>query len=147
MTNSYSIQDLCDQTGLPRRTIHFYTQQGLLPPPEGAGLGAHYSENHLLRLQAIPRLRSQGLRLDQIREKLNQMPQDDLKKLLSQISTNASPPPASAGLQSFVHFPLGSGIVIIAPTKLSPAEKRKFDQLLQEAQRIFHNPVHHLDKE
>ncbi len=29
----FSIQDLCDQTGLPRRTIHFYIQQEILPPP------------------------------------------------------------------------------------------------------------------
>ena len=30
------IQELVNQSGVPRRTIYFYVQQGLLPPPEGA---------------------------------------------------------------------------------------------------------------
>ena len=40
------------------------------PPPEGAGLGARYSDEHLLCLRAIPVLRNRGLRLDEIRERL-----------------------------------------------------------------------------
>ena len=28
----YRMKDLCEATGLPRQAIHFYIQQGLLPP-------------------------------------------------------------------------------------------------------------------
>ena len=69
MDEELTIQDLCEETGLPRRTIHFYTQQGILPPPQGSGLGARYQDEHLLRLKLIPFLRKQGMRLDEIRHK------------------------------------------------------------------------------
>ena len=59
---TYDIQELVTQSGVPRRTIYFYVQQGILPPPEGAGLAAHYNEEHLLRLQLIPLMRGQGQR-------------------------------------------------------------------------------------
>ncbi len=41
--DTYDIQELVAQSGVPRRTIYFYVQQGILPPPEGAGLAAHYT--------------------------------------------------------------------------------------------------------
>ena len=66
---SLDIQALVSQSGVPRRTIHFYVQQGILPPPQGAGLAASYNEEHLLRLRLIPVLRREGLRLDEIRQR------------------------------------------------------------------------------
>lgn len=63
----YSIAELAKETGASRRTIHFYVQQGVLPPPVGAGPRATYDEGHRLRLLAVPRLRSGGWRLDEIR--------------------------------------------------------------------------------
>src|SRR5919112_3202069 len=69
----YDISELSELSGVTRRNIHFYIQQGLLPPAEGAGLGARYSDAHLLRLKAIPLMRARGLRLDQIRERLSNL--------------------------------------------------------------------------
>lgn len=63
----YSIAELQAETGATRRTIHFYVQQAILPPPVGAGPRASYDEGHRLRLLAVPRLRSAGWRLDQIK--------------------------------------------------------------------------------
>ena len=63
----YSIAELAKETGATRRTIHFYVQQGVLPPPVGAGPRATYDEGHRLRLLAVPRLRAGGWRLDEIR--------------------------------------------------------------------------------
>ena len=34
---SFTIQELVDLSGVPRRNIYFYAQQGILPPPQGAG--------------------------------------------------------------------------------------------------------------
>lgn len=66
----YDINDLAEQMGTPRRTIRYYVEIGLLPPPEGAGRAAMYGDEHLERLAAIKRLQSQGLTLEQIREAL-----------------------------------------------------------------------------
>lgn len=63
-----TIGELEESTGVPRRTIYFYVQQGILPPPAGAGLAARYGTSHLDRLRALPRLRARGWRLDRIRD-------------------------------------------------------------------------------
>src|SRR5436853_6761019 len=80
----YTITDLESISGVNRRNIHFYIQQGVLPPPEGAGLAARYDEEHVLRLRAIPVLRNRGLRLDEIREKLAGSNNREITQLLAQ---------------------------------------------------------------
>lgn len=53
----YKMKDLCDASGLERQAIHFYIQQGLLPPGKKTGRNmAWYSDEHLQRLQLIRRL-------------------------------------------------------------------------------------------
>ena len=53
----YRMKDLCELTGLSRQAIHFYIQQGLLPPGEKSGRNmAWYSPEHVERLQTIRRL-------------------------------------------------------------------------------------------
>ena len=82
----YDIGELSELSGVTRRNIHFYVQQGLLPPAEGAGLGARYSDAHLLRLKALPLLRARGLRLDQIRERLSKLNVAGMETLLAELS-------------------------------------------------------------
>ena len=67
MSEAWSIADLADAAGLSRRAIRFYVQQGLLPPPNGAGRGAHYDASHLERLRRIAELQAAGHSLDAIR--------------------------------------------------------------------------------
>jgi DNA-binding transcriptional MerR regulator len=51
------MKDLCAATGLERQAIHFYIQQGLLPPGKKTGRNmAWYSDEHLQRLQLIKKL-------------------------------------------------------------------------------------------
>lgn len=53
----YRMKDLCELTGLSRQAIHFYIQQGLLPPGEKSGRNmAWYGPEHVDRLQTIRRL-------------------------------------------------------------------------------------------
>ena len=53
----YRMKDLCEATGLPRQAIHFYIQQGLLPPGEKTSRNmAWYTEEHLERLRLIKKL-------------------------------------------------------------------------------------------
>jgi DNA-binding transcriptional MerR regulator len=135
----FSIQDLCDQTGLPRRTIHFYIQQEILPPPQGSGLGARYQTEHLIRLKLIPILRQQGLRLDDIRQKFHTTNFADLQSLLdqSQPTTPNLPvirvPPVTPP-QAYLAYALPHGIVLMAPKDLSGDLQAKFQRLLQTIQ-------------
>ena len=161
----YTIQELSELSGVPRRTIHFYTQQGVLPPPQSAGLGARYSPLHLLRLQAVPVLRGQGLRLDEIRQRLSGLDLEATRALLSSPGEQPAPQPTavlrepapiwphspSTGRQehpasskfstpagrSYLHYPLPGGLELTAPADLDPDIHDKLLLLLQEARRIF----------
>lgn len=140
----YSIQELCDKTGLPRRTIHFYSQQGLLPAPLGAGLGARYTDVHLLRLQLIPILRQQGLRLDEIRARTQGLDLPALQALSGQQRAQpASMPPIAAGPagEQYLHYHLPDGLILAVPAALSTRQRQRVAELLAAVQRIFAHPA------
>ena len=53
----YRMKDLCESSGLPRQAIHFYIQQGLLPPGRKTGRNmAWYTDEHIERLRLIKKL-------------------------------------------------------------------------------------------
>jgi len=53
----YRMKDLCEASGLLRQAIHFYIQQGLLPPGRKTGRNmAWYTEEHIERLRLIKKL-------------------------------------------------------------------------------------------
>jgi DNA-binding transcriptional MerR regulator len=135
MTN-YSIQDLSDLTSLPRRTIHFYVQQGILPPPEGAGVGTRYSEEHLLCLKIIPHLRRKGLKLDDIRKRLSGLEEKKLRALYNE-SFEPEPPKLLPVSQSFAHYKLPAGMTLTVPATLTPSERKKLTELLKNVNEIF----------
>lgn len=151
--SSYTIKELTEQTGLSRRTIHFYTQQGVLPPPTGAGLGARYGEGQLLRLKLVPVLRRQGLRLDEIRERFAGMSLDEMREVLATAPPATRPavpmplpsrpiapapgPPSRLSPHPFTHYPLPAGVTVVAPTHLGSADRQKLSALLDAAARIF----------
>lgn len=64
------ILELSKRTDVSRRTIRYYIQEGLLPPPKGETRAALYSEEHLEILLRIRRLQSEGLSLEAIRRRL-----------------------------------------------------------------------------
>ncbi len=55
------MRDLVGRSGLGRHAIHFYIQQGLLPPGMKTGRNtASYGPEHLKRLQLVQRLRTEA---------------------------------------------------------------------------------------
>jgi DNA-binding transcriptional MerR regulator len=137
----YTIADLETISGVNRRNIHFYVQQGVLPPPEGAGLGARYSEEHLLRLRAIPILRNRGLRLDDIREKLAEAGSRELEQLLSKPQPLPGEARRAAGAmvsgRTVVRYAVAPGVEILVDGGLAGPMRDKVTRLIQEAQQLF----------
>ena len=72
------------------RMIRYYTARGLLPRPGTRGRALTYGRTHLLRLVAIKRLQSQGLSLDEIALRLEQLSPADLE-ILAAIPPAAMP--------------------------------------------------------
>jgi DNA-binding transcriptional MerR regulator len=67
-TPSYSIDELAALVELPRRTVRYYIQQGLVDRPIGEKRAAYYTASHLEQLLTIRKWQQAGLSLDRIRE-------------------------------------------------------------------------------
>ncbi|MBA9002434.1 MerR family transcriptional regulator [Thermomonospora cellulosilytica] len=66
----YRIEELAEAAGVPVRTLRYYQERRLLPPPRRRGRVAVYSQGHLERLRLISELLERGYRLDGIEELL-----------------------------------------------------------------------------
>lgn len=84
----WTIGEIAQRAGVTPRTIRYYVELGLLPPPEGLGRSAGYGQEHLERLLLIKQLQANRLSLDEIRE-----------QLASPVPGAAPSPPESAAAQ------------------------------------------------
>ncbi len=140
--DEYTIQELSDLTGVPRRTIHFYTQQEILPPPEGAGLSTRYQQVHLVRLKLIPILRQEGMRLDQIRFFYQTNDPAALESRLVKAETlqkaapSATPAPAVQG-KNLVNFSLPGGITLLVPADFASKEPERLAKIITTIQAMI----------
>lgn len=78
-----TIQELSRRAGVTPRTIRYYVEQGLLPPP-GRGRPAEYTEEHLRRLALIRKLKRQYLPLEEIRDTMQKLGIEQVEELLAQ---------------------------------------------------------------
>ena len=72
----FSLDELCTLADLPRRTVRYYIQEGLIDRPEGAKRGAYYTPDHLEQALTIRKWQRAGLNLERIRE-LVSAPEED----------------------------------------------------------------------
>ena len=115
----YTLEELTRQAGLPRRTIRYYIQLGLVDRPIGETRAAYYTWQHLRQLLEVRRLTEQGFSLERVRELLAQ----------GDNPTAAAAParPGSLTVQSHVH--LADGVeLVVDPTRahLTPEALRQF---------------------
>jgi DNA-binding transcriptional MerR regulator len=97
----YRMRDLVRLTGVSAPTIHFYAQQGLLPPArKTAGNQALYSESTLSRLRWIRALQTElRFSLRSIRsalERYGELPVEEIRALLALGSLLEEPDPAAS---------------------------------------------------
>lgn len=64
----YRAAELAERAGITRRTLRFYRERRLLPPPRREGRIAWYDEHHLARLRTIGALLARGHTLGGIAE-------------------------------------------------------------------------------
>ncbi|MFJ3925533.1 MerR family transcriptional regulator [Streptomyces sp. NPDC090022] len=64
----YRTEELAEAAGIPVRTLRFYRERKLLPPPRREGRIAWYDEHHLARLRTIAALLERGHTLGGIAE-------------------------------------------------------------------------------
>jgi DNA-binding transcriptional MerR regulator len=115
----YSADELATLANVPRRTLRYYIQLGLVDRPIGETRAAHYTWAHLHQLLEIRRLTEQGFSLERVQELLDGRAEPP--------AAAASPRTGSITVQSHLH--LGPGVeLVIEPERagLSPTQLRRF---------------------
>ena len=79
----YSVNELADAADVTPRTVHYYISRGLLPASGKEGRGTRYGQGHLDRLRLIRELQREHLPLAEIRQRLEQLPDDQIADLLA----------------------------------------------------------------
>jgi DNA-binding transcriptional MerR regulator len=92
----YTIGALAEAADTTPRTIRYYTAEGLLPPPDTRGRYALYSDDHLLRLRLIARLKEAYLPLHEIRARIAPLSTEQVQQLLAEQRGDAAAAPSSA---------------------------------------------------
>jgi DNA-binding transcriptional MerR regulator len=92
----YAMSHLAERTGLAARTLRQYVALGLIPPPEGHGLGAVYQEEHMVRAIAIARMRDQGDSLAVIQETFAAWSLEQIREFVRETEPPPSAPPLAA---------------------------------------------------
>ncbi|MBP7864522.1 MAG: MerR family transcriptional regulator [Acidobacteria bacterium] len=67
---TYSIEELAGAAGVSRRTVRFYVQRGLIPPPGGLGRGRHYTKAHLEAILRVRALQRDGVPLHAVPDRM-----------------------------------------------------------------------------
>jgi DNA-binding transcriptional MerR regulator len=114
MDERYGIEDLADLGGVTRRTVRYYVQEALLPPPHGVGRGKHYGPEHLERLLTVKSLQEDGLPLAEIRRRLE-----------GSHGTEASAPAPAVSRASWTRLTLFPGVElhVAGDVRLPPPSK------------------------
>lgn len=68
MEHTHSLEELCAMVDLPKRTIRYYMQLGLVDRPAGETRAAQYSAIQLEQLIRVKQLASAGISLERIGE-------------------------------------------------------------------------------
>ena len=120
---TFTLDELSALAELPRRTVRYYIQIGLLERPAGVGRGAHYGQRHVEQLVEIRKWTRAGLSLERIRE------------LLSPAADGMPVPPPRprrpGSVEVWSHIILGDGVELMVEPKragLSPEQVRALTQ-------------------
>ena len=110
----YTIGELASAAATTPRTIRYYTAEGLMPAPDMRGKYAVYTDEHLLRLNVIMRLKEAFLPLQEIRTRLEVLSRQQLEQLAYELGVLAqetsehpaesTPHPATDNLSSAADY-------------------------------------------
>ena len=73
-TTTFTLDELCTLSGIPKRTVRYYMQLGLVDRPIGETKAAYYLTEHLDQLLKIRQLSEAGISLERIGEVLSGEP-------------------------------------------------------------------------
>lgn len=118
-SRTFTLDEIAALAELPRRTVRYYIQTGLVDRPQGIGKGAYYTEQHVEQLLLVRKWQLAGLSLERIGEVLKQ-----------QASGPLPPAPRRKGtVEVWSHLVVADGVeVTLDPSRagLTPEQVRAF---------------------
>lgn len=139
--NRYAISDLQKKTNTSKRTIHFYSQRGLIPRPDSRGGAATYPEEALHRLKIIKELQKRRFTLDEIYEAFKK----DYERLKARFIDNIEEKPKNE--QVATKEQLSSHLLNNAPTLLKSATLREQEMFYPHEDSIIDRILEEADKQ
>ena len=128
---TFTLDELAGLVDLPRRTVRYYIQIGLIDRPAGVGRGAHYGPRHAEQLVAIKKWQAAGLSLERIRE-----------LLAPQGGAGLVPPPRprQAGtVEVWSHLVVADGVELILDPKRADLSPEQVRELAAGVLKLFSN--------
>ncbi len=141
--HTFSLDELATAADVPRRTVRYYIELGLLEGAEGETRAARYTRRHLETLRQIRQWTAEGIALSRIKQRLA-LPQDGEARA-NEFRAGGHPVAAAASMTavrestpSYVatpsievrsHLQLAPGVeLVIEPgaARLSPTQMRRF---------------------
>jgi DNA-binding transcriptional MerR regulator len=135
---TFSLDELASVADVPRRTIRYYIELGLLAGAEGETRAARYTRRHLETLLQIRRWTADGIALSRIKQRLAEAGADEQADLGRPEGFGAPALSVRDSVSSYVttpsievrsHLQLAPGIeLVIEPgaARLSPGQLRRF---------------------
>jgi len=128
---TFTLDEIAALSELPRRTIRYYIQSGLIDRPQGIGKGAYYTEHHVEQLIQVRKWQLAGLSLERISE------------VMKQQSAGPLPPtPRRSGtVEVWSHLVVTDGVEItLEPSRagLSPEQVQAFFRAVTQAYEQLH---------
>jgi len=124
-SKTYSIDELCVITNLPKRTVRYYIQLGLVDRPVGETKAAHYLSEHLDQLLRVKKLTEARVPLDQIRQ-LIEAGEDEV------VATSRRQP---GSLEVKTHLYISPGIELLVSAEESGLKPEQMRELLKTVMR------------
>ena len=117
-TRTFTLDELATLADLPRRTVRYYIQLGLVDRPIGETRAAHYLAHHLEQLLQIRKWTAAGVSLERIRELLSGEPPPVPQR-----------PRGAGSVEVWSHLVVTDGVELtLEPSRagLAPEEVREF---------------------
>ena len=136
-TTRHTARGLAALCGVSERTVRYYVEEGLLPPPRGRGRGAHFDDDHLVRLRLIRAMQLAGNELGVIGEYLKELEQEvkgrtaGLEAALAiwsgrneQANWRAELRKRWGGASHLLRFRIAEGVELLVDTESAPQQDR-----------------------
>ena len=127
-SRTFTLDEIAVLAQLPRRTVRYYIQTGLVDRPQGVGKGAYYTQRHVEQLLQVRKWQLAGLSLQRIGELLRQPAEGPLP-----------PTPRRPGtVEVWSHLVVADGVELtVEPGRagLSPEQVRALFRVVTQAYR------------